>query len=59
MHILGHMKRFYGFTLDPDTVTALDVFRGDIPRSRIVERLIQERVGISSPSELAGHGDGE
>ena len=53
------MKKMYGFTFEPSTIEALDHYRGDIPRSRIVERLIQERVGISSPSELAGHGDGE
>jgi hypothetical protein len=53
-------KRFVGLSLETSTLKALDSFRGDIPRSRIIERLLQERLKLESPSsQLAGVGDGE
>ena len=50
---------FTGFNLDPVVVDALDRIRGDIPRSRVVEKMICEQLGVNSPSELAGHSSGE
>jgi len=52
-------RMFVGFSIDPVVISALDKVRGDIPRSRAVERMICEQLGVNSPSELAGHSSGE
>jgi len=35
-----------GITLKRSTLTQLDFRRGDIPRTKIIERLLEERLGI-------------
>lgn len=53
-------QRNLGITLNDRVLAELDRARGPIPRSTAIQLIIQERLGIDSPSsQLAGVGDGE
>lgn len=48
-------RKFVGLSMRPEVLVALDNARGEVPRSRYVERAIREQLGISPPVRLAGN----
>lgn len=48
------MQKSICITLDENILIKIDRERGDVPRSKVIERAIQEKIGISSPFQLAG-----
>jgi len=47
-------RKFVGFTIRPDVIKALDLQRGDVSRSRTVERLLCERLNLPLTLEESG-----
>jgi metal-responsive CopG/Arc/MetJ family transcriptional regulator len=47
-----------GITLNDRIVSQVDAIaeREDMPRSRVIEQMIKERLGIASPLGVAGQG---
>jgi|GEM_PF-6531838 metal-responsive CopG/Arc/MetJ family transcriptional regulator len=48
-----------GITLNDQVLNHVDRIAevDDIPRSRVIEQILKERFGISSPLQLAGQGE--
>ena len=45
-----------GITLQRSILEQLDAARGDVPRSRAIERAIEAKLGINPPKSGAGPG---
>lgn len=48
-----------GITLQRSTLEQLDAMRGDIPRSRAIERAVQAKLGICPPKNGIKPGGGD